>query len=99
MAVSTEQVLAALATVVDPEMGINIVDLGLIYGVKVEPGQISVNLTLTTPRCPLARMIAAETQQAVKQVAGPDDRVEVALVWDPPWTPDRMSDEARSQFG
>ncbi len=99
MTVSREQVLSALESVVDPEMGINIVDLGLVYGVEVNDGLISVDLTLTTPRCPLAGVIAAEAEQAVRQVAEPDDRVEIVLIWDPPWTPDRMSDEARSHFG
>jgi len=97
--VSKEQVLSALESVVDPEMGINIVDLGLVYGVKVEERLVSVDLTLTTPRCPLAGVIATEAEQAVRRVADPDDRVEIVLVWDPPWTPDRMSDEARSHFG
>lgn len=99
MASSRQRILSALETVVDPEMGINIVDLGLIHAVTIHDGHVLVELTLTTPRCPLAGRIAAETEQAVRQAADPADRVEVTLVWDPPWTPDRMSDEARRQFG
>ncbi|MBN1858493.1 metal-sulfur cluster assembly factor [Candidatus Bipolaricaulota bacterium] len=99
MVVPREKVVSALETVVDPEMGINIVDLGLIYEITSEEGQITVEMTLTTPRCPLAGMIAAEAEQAVRTIAGREDRVEVVVVWDPPWTPDRMSDEARRQFG
>ncbi len=99
MAVSRETVLSALETVVDPEMGINIVDLGLIYDVRSSEGHITVEMTLTTPRCPLAGMIVGEAEQAVRVVAGREDCVEIVLVWDPPWTPERMSEEAKGQFG
>lgn len=96
---SADEVRAVLRErVYDPELGINVVDLGLIYDVEVEEGRIVVDMTLTTPACPLAASLPAEVEQALRErFAGYD--VEVNLVWEPPWTPERMSAEAREMLG
>ena len=84
--------------VIDPELGINVVDLGLIYDVEISGGQISVDMTLTTPGCPLAGTLAAQVEEVLRQ-AFPGFDVEVSLVWEPRWTPELMSEEARRHFG
>ena len=89
----------ALRRVMDPEVGINIVDLGLIYGVEVtSDGDASVTMTLTTPHCPVAESMPGEVELRVGSVPGVRD-AEVNLVWDPPWGPDKMTDEARLELG
>ena len=89
----------ALRTVNDPEVGMNVVDLGLVYGVTVDGADVRVELTMTSPACPLGDVIVENAAAAIR-AAAPDARaVDVALVWDPPWTPDRMSDAARAKFG
>jgi metal-sulfur cluster biosynthetic enzyme len=84
--------------VTDPELGINVVDLGLIYDVQVTEGLIRVKMTLTSPGCPMAAMIASDVEEALRQ-GFPEHDVTVNVVWDPPWTADRLSPEARSAFG
>jgi len=98
MEITKDQVLAALRDVIDPELGINVVDLGLIYGVKVEESRISVDMTLTKSDCPMAGLIASEVEQALR-TNFEDADVEVAFVWDPPWTLDRLSPEAKELLG
>lgn len=99
MSPTTEDVLAVLRDkVIDPELGMNIVDLGLVYDVEVGEGRISVDMTLTTPGCPLAGTIAAQAEQALRE-AFEGYEVNVNLVFDPPWTPDRMSEEAKRALG
>ena len=94
-----DDVLRAIGTVVDPEMGLSVVDVGLVYGVRVEPSRVHVEITMTSAACPVAELIADEIGTAVS-TALPDARpVEVALCWDPPWTPERMSDVARAAMG
>jgi len=94
-----DDVLRAIGTVVDPEMGLSVVDVGLVYGVRVEPSRVHVDITMTSAACPVAELIADEIRTAVGG-ALPDDRpVEVALCWDPPWTPERMSELARQAMG
>lgn len=92
-------VLEALRQVEDPEAGMNIVDLGLVYGVEVGPGAVRVEITMTTAACPLADMIVEQARDATVAAVAPGTRVEVDLVWDPPWTPDRMTGIARGHFG
>jgi len=96
---SAEEVRAVLRNrVVDPELGINVVDLGLIYDVEVEENRIVVDMTLTTPACPLAALLPAQVEEVLRErFTGYD--VEVNLVWEPRWTPERMSKEAREMFG
>jgi len=94
-----EKVLEALKTVRDPEIPVNLVDLGLIYELIVrKDGTVYVEMTLTTPACPVAGALPGQVQEAVAAVAGVDD-VRVKLVWTPPWTQDRMSEEARLELG
>lgn len=96
---ATEEVLLdALRNVVDPELFMNIVDLGLVYEVSMEDRVALVDMTLTSPGCPYGPYLVHQVQEAVKGVDGVDEaRVEV--VWEPPWGPDKMSEEARLELG
>ena len=89
----------ALREVDDPEAGMNIVELGLVYGVLAAPGALAVDLTMTTAACPMTEMIVDEARAALARVVPAGTAVEVRLVWDPPWTPERMSPAARAHFG
>ena len=91
-----ERVIAALKTVYDPELPVNIYDLGLIYETKVdaETGRVDVKMTLTAPACPVAGTMPGMVAETVRKVEGVRD-ADVELVWDPPWTQERMSEEAR----
>ena len=94
-----QNVVAALKEIYDPEIPVNIYDLGLIYGVDAtEDGDVVVTMTLTTPHCPVAESMPAEVELRAASVPGVRD-AEVNLVWDPPWGPDKMSDEARLELG
>ena len=94
-----EAVLDALREIYDPEIPVNIYDLGLIYGVEIDDvGGAHVTMTLTTPHCPVAESMPGEVELRVASVPGIRD-AEVNLVWDPPWGPDRMTDEARLELG
>jgi len=93
---SDELVRAALSEVYDPEIGIDIVSLGLIYGTHLDDsGMLTIDMTLTTPNCPSAQELPIMVENAVASVAGVGE-VKVNIVWDPPWDPSRMSDEARA---
>ena len=98
--VTEEQVWERLKTILDPELKINIVDLGLVYKVKVGK-QIDILMTLTTPGCPLAGMFDALVKHALKKLPGVDvDRdVKIELTFDPPWTSDMMSEQAKAELG
>lgn len=94
-----ESVVAALKEIYDPEIPVNIYDLGLIYGVEITPeSDALVTMTLTTPHCPVAESMPGEVELRVGAVPGVRD-AEVNLVWDPPWGPDKMTDEARLELG
>jgi FeS assembly SUF system protein len=94
-----EQALAALRTCYDPELPVNIVELGLIYYLEVMAnGVVKVDMTLTAPNCPAAGSLPAEVRSKIKSVPGVFD-ARVRLVWDPPWTQDRMSEAARLDLG
>jgi metal-sulfur cluster biosynthetic enzyme len=96
----TEQdVIEALKTVQDPEAGMSIVDLGLVYGVVVEPECVRVEMTMTSPACPVGAYLVDESAAAIRAIAPEGTDVQVDLVWEPPWTPERMSAEAQSRFG
>lgn len=97
--ITTEDVRAALRGVDDPEVGMNIVDLGLVYGVEVTPTRLHVDLTMTSPACPMGEMILDDVQHMLEALAPAGVEIELALVWDPPWGPDRMSAHARAHFG
>jgi FeS assembly SUF system protein len=93
------QVLAALRTVHDPEIPVNLVDLGLIYELDVgRNGAVYVEMTLTAPSCPVAGELPGEVERAVRSVAGVTD-ARVKLVWTPPWSQERMSEEAKLELG
>ncbi len=94
-----EAVREALRSVDDPEAGMNIVDLGLVYTVEVGPDVVIVELTMTTAACPMADMIMDQAYDAVSAIVAPDITVKIRLVWDPPWTPEKMTDTAREFFG
>jgi FeS assembly SUF system protein len=95
-----DAVIAALRTVYDPEIPVNIYDLGLIYGLAVDPddGSVDISMTLTAPGCPVAATFPATVERVVSAVPGVG-AVRVELVWDPPWTRERMSEAARLQLG
>ena len=94
-----EAVIEALKDIYDPEIPVNIYDLGLIYGVDVTPdADVVVTMTLTTPHCPVAESMPGEVELRVSSVPGVRD-AEVNLVWDPPWDPAKMTDEARLELG
>lgn len=94
-----EQVIEALKSVYDPEIPVNIYDLGLIYDILIDDEKmVTIHMTLTTPGCPVAQTFPGTVEQAVNQVQGVKDCV-VELVWDPPWTQDRMSEVARLELG
>lgn len=95
---SEELVMTALSQVDDPEVGINIVDLGLIYGVEMADGRVRVTMTMTTSTCPLHAYITEAARSAVASLPGVES-VEVEMVWDPPWKPELMSEAARRQLG
>ncbi len=94
-----EKVIEALRTCYDPEIPVNIYDLGLIYDIEITPeGVVTVRMTLTAPGCPVAFSLPVEVEAKVRSLEGVTD-ARVELVWDPPWTPDRMSEMARLQLG
>lgn len=93
------KVVEALETVYDPEIPVSIWELGLVYDVDIaEGGDIGVTMTLTTPHCPEAQFIPAKVEEAVRKVDGVRE-VKVEIVWEPPWTPERMSEAARLELG
>ena len=103
MAVSEEAVREALKNVIDPELFVNIVDLGLIYEVNLEDGEgenmdVQIDMTLTSPMCPAGPQLVANSKQAISKLEEVGE-VEVKVVMDPPWTPDKMTDDARDQLG
>ncbi|MCU0833358.1 MAG: SUF system Fe-S cluster assembly protein [Chromatiaceae bacterium] len=94
-----EPIIAALRTVHDPEIPVNIYDLGLIYRIGIQGnGDVEIDMTLTAPACPVAGMMPVMVREALEKVDGVGN-VKVELVWDPPWTQEKMTDEARLQLG
>ncbi|RME08378.1 MAG: SUF system Fe-S cluster assembly protein [Bacteroidetes bacterium] len=90
-----EKIIAAIKTVHDPEIPVDIYELGLIYDIAIsDDGKVDVKMTLTTPMCPVAGSLPLEVQQKVMEVEGVND-VDLQVVFDPPWTKERMSEEAR----
>jgi FeS assembly SUF system protein len=93
------QVIEALRTCYDPEIPVNIYEMGLIYDLKVSPqGEVTIRMTLTTPHCPAVQTLPAEVENKVRAVPGVTDVV-IDLVWDPPWDMSKMSEAARLQLG
>lgn len=94
-----EEIIDALKTVYDPEIPVNIFDLGLIYDIKLDAeGEVDIDMTLTAPGCPVAQTFPGQVEDVVRAVPGVKD-AHVELVWDPPWTQDLMSEEAKLELG
>jgi len=96
--ITREDVLEALKSVIDPEIGLNIVDLGLVYDIQISDNFIFITMTLTTPGCPMHGSIV-DWVKRILSMSFPDKNIEVELVWEPMWTPDKMSEEAKKQLG
>lgn len=90
---------SALRQVEDPEAGMNIVDLGLVYRIEIAPSIVCVDLTMTSAACPMTETVVDEARAAIAALVPEGTAIDVRLVWDPPWTPDRMADDAREHFG
>jgi len=93
-----EQIFDALRNCYDPEIPVNVVDLGLVYDVVIDDGKVSVKMTLTSPFCPIADQVVEDARRLVATVPGVKE-VHVELVWDPPWNPEMMSWAAKEQLG
>ena len=96
--VTKEQVYEALQDCYDPEIPVNIVDLGLVYDVEIEDDKVEVKMTLTTPGCGMGGMIASNAQSLIMDLPGVAE-ANVNVVWDPPWDPSRISEEAKQKLG
>ncbi len=96
--ITEKQVMEKLATVYDPEIPVNIVELGLVYAVRIEGPKVTIDVTMTAPACPAADQVVADAKAAAASVAGVQ-QVAVNVVWDPPWTPDKMSEAAKLELG
>lgn len=93
-----ERILDKLKNVVDPELNINIVDLGLIYGIETKASEVYIKMTLTTPGCPYAQILEQEIKNELKKIKGIKS-IKIELVWEPIWDANRLSDEAREKLG
>lgn len=96
--ITEDQVKLALRRVKDPELNLNILDLGLIYAINVEGSDVNVDMSLTSPGCPSGPEIMTEAEQQLKAMPGVGD-VKMNLVWSPPWTPDRIEPRVRAYLG
>ncbi len=94
-----DEVREALRSVVDPEVGMNIIDLGLVYRIDIAPDLVRVEMTMTSASCPMGGLIAERARAAVSAALVDSVAVDIVLVWDPPWTPDMMSENAKQTFG
>lgn len=95
--VTKEEVIEVLKTCYDPEIPINIIDLGLVYGVEVKEDRVHIKMTLTMPGCPMGELIVEDIKRKVESIDGVKE-AEIELVWDPAWTPDRISEEAMKRI-
>ena len=93
-----DAVIEAIRTVFDPEIPVNVYDIGLIYEVKISGGEAAIRMTLTSPNCPVAESLPQEVQDVAAAVEGVTS-AEVKIVWDPPWTPEMMSEAAQLELG
>lgn len=97
--ITKEMILEKLKEVIDPEIGIDVVNLGLIYEVKINPDNtVYVKMTMTTPGCPLTMWLLQAVEQKILEIPGVKD-AEIELTFDPPWTPDRISEEVKKRLG
>ena len=96
--VDEEEVTEALTNVIDPELGLDFVELGLVYGIQIDGPNVKVTFTLTTPACPIGPQVAEQMQEFVGELDGVDS-VETEMVFSPPWSPDKMSEDAKFALG
>jgi len=96
--VTVDDVEAALTNVIDPELGLDFVELGLIYGIEVDEGNVHVTFTLTSPACPIGPQVSEQIDEFVSELDGVQS-VDSSMVFTPPWTPDRMSEDAKFALG
>ena len=94
-----ETLRTALRRVIDPEAGMNIVDLGLVYAIDIAPAWVRIVMTMTTPACPMSAMIMEEVRREARTVMPVDAEIDVQLVWEPPWNADMLSARAKEHFG
>ncbi len=96
--VSEEDVMKKLGEIEDPETKIDLVNMGFIYGVDVDDGSVEIEMTLTSPGCPMQKVFISKIKEGVSTIEGVED-VEVNVIFDPPWSPERLSDDARKELG
>ncbi len=96
--VTVEDVEDALSNVIDPELGLDFVELGLIYGIEIDEGNVHVTFTLTTPACPIGPQVTEQIDEFVSELEGVN-RVESSMIFTPPWSPDKMSEDAKFALG
>jgi metal-sulfur cluster biosynthetic enzyme len=96
--VAEEDVTEALMNVIDPELGLDFVELGLVYGVEIDGGKVTVTFTLTTPACPIGPQVSEQMQEFVGELDGVEEVVP-RMIFTPPWSPDKMSEDAKFALG
>jgi metal-sulfur cluster biosynthetic enzyme len=96
--VDPEAVTEALSNVIDPELGLDFVELGLVYAVEIDGGSVEITFTLTTPACPIGPQVAEQMEEFVGEVEGVEEVIP-NMVFSPPWSPDRMSEDAKFALG
>ena len=95
--VSKEEIISVLKTIYDPEIPIDIYNLGLIYGIEIRGNKVKIRMTFTVPTCPMVNYLVQEVKEKVSEIPGVED-VEVKLVWNPPWSPEMISEEYRKKL-
>ena len=93
-----DDVLEALSNVIDPELGLDFVELGLVYGIEIDGGVVTITFTLTTPACPIGPQVSEQMEEFVGEIEGVDEVV-TNMVFAPPWSPDKMSEDAKFALG
>ncbi len=96
--INEDEVIEALSNVIDPELGLDFVELGLVYGIEIDGGTVAVTFTLTTPACPIGPQVSEQMMEFVGEVPGVEEVVP-NMVFSPPWTPDKMSEDAKFALG
>lgn len=96
---SEEDILQALRGVNDPEVGVNIVDLGLVYSMEIQGDNVRIVMTMTTPACPMHSYLTEEVREAILSQHDEVENISVELVWDPPWSPQMISEKGKRQLG
>ena len=95
----TEQIRAALRNVADPEIGANIVDLGLVYRIELSGNALLIEMTMTSPACPMGEMIVDDAYAELARILPPEIEPDIRIVWAPPWSPEMMSEKCRRSLG